>query len=218
MTAKERLIELQESKSEYRAKGGQGLLSLLTADSPLRREVRYLTKVYLHRTLTGCSSCAMDAYFELLNIKPTDIDMETKLYELKAGALLYDREADAHYSGFNLTDEVAEKLLKAQPINIQHFRKFPEDWQARVAGEVKQADNSELVVAAIEMIEADPKATKTAVVKALRAKGALAKDAEAAFVAAVKALEEKKPELEAAALAADEVPEVPEVPEAEELN
>jgi len=83
MTAKERLIELQESKSEYRAKGGQGLLSLLSADSPLRREVRYLTKVYLHRTLTGCSSCAMDAYFELLNIKPTDIDME-KLYELKA--------------------------------------------------------------------------------------------------------------------------------------
>ena len=42
-------------------------------------------------------------------------------------------------------------------------------------------------------------------VKALRDKGAKAKDAEAAFVAAVKALDEKKVELEAAAkLAAEE--------------
>lgn len=188
MDAKERLIALQESKSKYL--NGQDLLSSLKADSELMREVRYLTKVYLHRTLTGCSSCAMDAYIELIHIKPTD-NME-KQYELNAGALLYDRATDNHYSNFNLTDEVAEALLKAQPLHIKHFRKFPEDWEKRVANADNDEKTEELVLAAVALIEADPTTTKKAVVEALREGGAKAKDAEAAFVAAVKSIEEAK--------------------------
>lgn len=201
MNAKERLIALQESKSKYL--NGQDLLSSLKADSTLMREVRYLTKVYLHRALTGCSSCAMDAYIELIHIKPTDYDMEEKLYEMKAGALLYDRSTDEHYSNFNITDEVAERLLKAQPLHIAKFRKFPEDWEERIANAGNDEKAKELVFAAVALIEADPKATKTAVVKALRDGGAKAKDAEAAFVAAVKAIESK---------ASPEAPEAPEAP------
>jgi hypothetical protein len=189
MDAKERLIALQESKSKYL--NGQDLLSSLKADSELMREVRYLTKVYLHRTLTGCSSCAMDAYIELTHIKPTDYDMEEKLYEIFAGAI-YDPTVDDHFNNTTLTDEISERILKHNKAYIKHFRKFPEDWEKRVANADSDEKTAELVLAAVALIEADPTTTKAAVVKALREGGAKAKDAEAAFVAAVKSIEEAK--------------------------
>jgi hypothetical protein len=189
MDAKERLIALQESKSKYL--NGQDLLSSLKADSELMREVRYLTKVYLHRTLTGCSSCAMDAYIELTHIKPTDYDMEEKLYEIFAGAI-YDPTVDDHFNNTTLTDEISERILKHNKAYIKHFRKFPEDWEKRVANADNDEKTAELVLAAVALIEADPTTTKAAVVKALREGGAKAKDAEAAFVAAVKSIEEAK--------------------------
>lgn len=179
MTAEQRLKALQESKSSYPT--GQDLLSALSTDSRLRREVKYLTLEYLHRELTGCSSCAMDAYLELMRIKNTS--MEEKKYELRAGALLYDRETDSHFSNFNITDEVAERLLKANPKLAAQFRKLPE---AKLSGEDIILDAEGRTKLALGMLR--EQSSKKAVLAAIRAKGALLREAEEAFVAAVEIL------------------------------
>lgn len=182
MTTEQRLKALQESKSSYPT--GQDLLSALSTDSRLRREVKYLTLEYLHRELTGCSSCAMDAYLELMRIKNTS--MEEKKYELRAGVLLYDRETDSHFSNFNITDEVAERLLKTNPKLAAQFRKLPEAKPDGKAAEDVILDAEGRTELALEMLRA--KSTKKAVLEAVRGKGALLREAEEAFVAAVEIL------------------------------
>ena len=76
MTPAERLEALIKSRSGYA--NGRDLLSALKTDSSLMREVRYLTKVFLQRTLDGCSSCAMDAYLELIHLNPQDMKTTEK--------------------------------------------------------------------------------------------------------------------------------------------
>lgn len=125
----------------------------------------------------------MDAYLELIGIKNTG--MEEKKYELRAGALLYDRETDSHFSNFNITDEVAERLLSANPKLAVQFRKLPEAQPQKAEPEVIM-DAETRTKLALEMLRA--KSTKKAVLEAVRAKGALLREAEEAYVAAMEVI------------------------------
>jgi hypothetical protein len=207
MTPAERLEALIKSRSGYA--NGRGLLSALKTDSSLMGEVRYLTKVFLHRTLDGCSSCAMDAYLELIHLNPQDMKTTEKKYELRAGALLFDAKTQTHYSNFNLTDEVAERLLAENPLWLSRFRKVPEKQEATGSegnpGQKLDQDFKSLAAKAI----ADG-LNKTKTVALLKEAGMSAKEATAtyaeALVASVEATKAPADEAPADEAPADEAP------------
>lgn len=202
MTPVERLEALMKSRSGYA--NGRDLLSALKTDSSLMREVRYLTKVFLQRTLDGCSSCAMDAYLELIHLNPQNMKTTEKKYELRAGALLFDAKTQTHYSNFNLTDEVAERLLAENPAWLARFRKVPEKQEATGLGESpeQKPDQDFLGLAAKAIADG---LNKTETVALLKEAGMSAKEATAIYAEALVA------SIEATKAPVDEVP-VDEVP------
>jgi len=61
-----RLKILQANKGQF-SDGGK-LFDACKSDSTLQNEITYLSKVFLRRTVSGCSNCYMDAYLELVNL------------------------------------------------------------------------------------------------------------------------------------------------------
>ena len=120
--------------------------------------------------------------------------MEEKLYEIHAGAI-YDPTTDSHFNNITLTDEISERILKHNPAYIRHVRKFPLDWQERIAGnDSGNGEDTEGLLALAREILAGEQPSKNNVTDALRGKGITLKRAEELFVEANKPVAPAAPE------------------------
>lgn len=152
----DRLLTLQRTKGQF-ANGGE-LSKALDTDHVLRNEINLLTKVFLNRTLSGCNSCYMDAYFELLTVsqeKALQI-METKdmNFTLRAGALLMDYDdMSKNMTNANISMDLSLYHLRKNPSCRKLFTKLPENIDQLIAGtnEQKPKEEAQLSPLAIEL-------------------------------------------------------------------
>lgn len=129
-----RLKHLQANKAKFGT--GADLSLACKKDNDFRREIEELTEHFLHRNVSGCSNCYMDAYLELINLK-IDLIMEvvTTDFKLSHGVLLRDvvnSDISKNMTVHNTTDELALYHLKTNPDCAELFAELPEDWQERV--------------------------------------------------------------------------------------
>ena len=127
----ESLIILQETKGQF---AGMSELSLaLKSDLALRSRIETLSRIYLHRTVSGCNNCYCDAYLELIHLNiDKAMAQENSKFKLKAGALLRDVvnfDISKNATQHNLTDELALYHLKTHPEYADLFEKLPKSWQ-----------------------------------------------------------------------------------------
>lgn len=130
----ERLKHLQKSKDKFG--NGADLSLACKQNSDFRREIEELTEYFLHRNVSGCSNCYMDAYLELINLK-IDLIMGvvTTDFRLSHGVLLRDvlnNDISKNMTVHNTTDELALYHLKTNPDCAELFAELPEDWEERV--------------------------------------------------------------------------------------
>lgn len=81
---------------------------------------------YFGETCTTCPSKIMGYIEKIKHLKPESMSTEERKYLLKQGAVIRVFGSTA-YSNANLTDEVAEKLLKENPNRSSLFAKMPKD-------------------------------------------------------------------------------------------
>lgn len=72
---------------------------------------------------TGCNDCYRDALIEI----KIHIKHKSMKYSLKKGALIYDHVTNNYYTDDNLTDEVAGRILAADPSMINQFASYPSE-------------------------------------------------------------------------------------------
>lgn len=124
-----RLQKLQANRSQL-ASGGE-LTKACKTDSVLRHEIEVLAKHYLSKSVSGCSNCYFDAYFELINLNlEKAMSKDTCNFKLRAGALLHDVvnfDNDLLCSNANLTNDLALYHLKTNPNAKKFFEKLPDD-------------------------------------------------------------------------------------------
>ena len=130
----ERLKQLQANKVQFTA-GGK-LYDACKSDDNLRRDIEVLAKHYLHRSVSGCQNCYMDAYIQLatLNLEKV-MNTENCDYKLRNGALLRDRinqDVSLNCTNNNISNELALYHLKTNPGCVKYFEKFPKDFEKQV--------------------------------------------------------------------------------------
>lgn len=96
---------------------------------------------------------------------------KSKNYELKKGIVIYVAANHAHYSNANITDAVAEKILKADPKSASKFKKMPKPKAAPSGPKSKQED----VIAAIKASSAPKELEAFKADKRVKVAAALAK-------------------------------------------
>ena len=105
----------------------------LKSDLALRSRIETLSRIYLHRTVSGCNNCYCDAYLELIHLNiDKAMAQENSKFKLKAGALLRDvvnHDISLTTTQHNLTDELALYHLKTHPEYAPLFEKLPKNWQ-----------------------------------------------------------------------------------------
>lgn len=87
-----------------------------------------------------CGNCLGDALAELIHFNRKDSEQMKKQiecrYRLRAGMLIRLGFGDnKYYSNANLTDEVAEKYILANPERIDDFQTVPDDMYDKIKGE-----------------------------------------------------------------------------------
>jgi hypothetical protein len=164
----ERLTLLQANKGQF-AKGGE-LSKACKTDAALRHEIEVLAKHYLSKSVSGCSNCYFDAYFELINLKlETAMSKDTCKFKLKAGALLQDvvnYDNGLLCSNANITDDLALYHLKTNKNAAKYFQELPENVDElietyQLPGEVVELSDEEKAAEAAK-IEAEQAAQKAA--------------------------------------------------------
>ena len=113
-------------------------------------------KVFRKDVSNGCNQCTTDAFFELYNLYKSNEELFVKrftcLYALKAGAvLMIFGDTDTICTKDNVTDELAELHLSANPECISQFERYPDNYQEIIA---------EKAVATVEETQPEPKAKK----------------------------------------------------------
>src|ERR1035437_3355977 len=142
----ERLITLQSNRKQF--VNADELISSLKTDSALRNEIEFLSKVFLHKTVSGCSNCYFDSYMQLISLK-IEIAMEKLkcVFLLLAGALLQDTvnyDNDLLCSNANITDDLALYHLKSNPFCRSLFQTLPEDVDALIEAYVLPGEEIQL--------------------------------------------------------------------------
>jgi len=66
----EKLKTFQTKRTRY--SNIHELAQSLIADENLKRELEELSRVFLHKTVSGCKNCYHDAYIQLMNLKIED--------------------------------------------------------------------------------------------------------------------------------------------------
>lgn len=104
---------------------------------------------------TSCSDCYHDAVIEMFLYLRKHGKMKDKCsYVLKNGALLQMKFGSGEmYTNANLTDEVAERYLAANPSGRVLFASMPEDWADRVSSR-SDGTAEEIIDKAVELLDA----------------------------------------------------------------
>lgn len=98
-----------------------------TGDADAIQELKDLYKQALGKTMQrDCGSCRIRAYQELINssLQKIEIMSNQKYKFVDDDALVYFDHA--HYTKSNITDEVVEAMVKANPVNADLFHPKPE--------------------------------------------------------------------------------------------
>jgi len=113
------------------------LSEALKADNALRSEVNALSRVFLKRDVSGCSSCWTDAYLELIHLS-NEIAMERTAckFELRAGVQIW--LGNNYYTNANLTDKVALDWINKDPKRVEMFRVLPENIDTMLSDFVRE--------------------------------------------------------------------------------
>lgn len=104
---------------------------------------------------TSCSDCYRDACIEsILYLNKYGKMKDKSNYTLKNGVLLEPEFGGPMYTNANITDEVAEKYLSANPKGIMYFSGYPADYEDRIKERLNptQNFNEELISALVETI------------------------------------------------------------------
>jgi len=125
----ERLKTLQLNRNQFSTP--DELITFLKNNETLRNEIETLSKVFFHKSVSGCSNCYFDAYIQLISLK-INIAMEKIICQflLLAGALLHDVinfDNDLLMSNANITDDLSLYHLKTNPNCRQYFQTLPEN-------------------------------------------------------------------------------------------
>jgi len=125
----ERLKTLQLNRNQFSTP--DELITFLKNNETLRNEIETLSKVFFHKSVSGCSNCYFDAYMQLISLK-INIAMEKLkcVFLLLAGALLHDVinfDNDLLMSNANITDDLSLYHLKTNPKCRQYFQTIPEN-------------------------------------------------------------------------------------------
>jgi hypothetical protein len=124
-----RLKTLQLNRNQFSTP--DELITFLKNNETLRNEIETLSKVFFHKSVSGCSNCYFDAYMQLISLK-INIAMEKLkcVFLLLAGALLHDVinfDNDLLMSNANITDDLSLYHLKTNPNCRQYFQTLPEN-------------------------------------------------------------------------------------------
>lgn len=121
--------------------------------------------VFKREVRETCGNCIGDALVQLRALYKQDKEQMKKQcecrYALKAGVLIRLNYGDAEfYSNANLTDEVAEAYIAADPSRRAQFQKLPEDAERKPAEAVSAAEAKEQPVAVRKPAAATKRAKK----------------------------------------------------------
>lgn len=125
-----------EFKQMYKGMGSREVRELISNSRDFRKEIEGIYVGQMHQSMNhNCNDCYMDAYIVIMNTTNERIKaMETKEFELRAGAVLIDvvKNDSAKMCNSNtITDELALYHLATNPAYIRFFSRYPEDWQER---------------------------------------------------------------------------------------
>lgn len=128
------MVTIAEYKKKYGKLSKDEVRERAKSDSDFRAETEALYKLGFREDLNkSCSECWFDAYVLLMKSdEEAFIRKEESLFELRAGALLLDRkggDSQKMCTRVNLTDELALYHLKANPLYIEYFSRYPTNWK-----------------------------------------------------------------------------------------
>lgn len=130
----QRLKNLQATKSNYR--NGRELQREISSNYSFRKEIEYLSKTYLHKTVSGCSNCYLDAYIQLVNLSTKQVMEQQKCqFRICRGVLMRDvvnLDASLNMTILNTTNDLALYHLKTNPSSVKYFTQLPDDWEKQV--------------------------------------------------------------------------------------
>lgn len=138
MTLKDKIELIQGSSSKEILNGGDH------NGTPL---LKYVFEVHEEVFGTACKSCSslLLGYIQKIqNINLNNEIMSTKerKYRMKSGSVIHVRGTNNYYSDLNITDEIAEKLLKVNPNRSVLFAKMPEKALEKLAKEKAQEEKA----------------------------------------------------------------------------
>lgn len=136
MNLKEKIELIQSSSSKEILNGGGH------NGTPLLRFV-----FQIHEEVFGmpCKSCAdaLPGYIkkiQSINLNNSIMGKQERKYRMKSGSVIRVHGTNDYYSDANLTDEIAEKLLKVNPNRAQLFAKIPDGALDRLKKEKAKED------------------------------------------------------------------------------
>ena len=149
-----KLQKLQAGRGQY--PNMRVLAEALKKDKALRSDVMTLSRAFLHREVSGCSSCFTDAYLELLHLKIQNVMEKLKCkFELRAGAMAW--VGNNYYTNANLSDAVALEWINKDPSRVEMFRVLPEDLDTMLVGFVREQSGVKPVEVKTTKVKQAPK-------------------------------------------------------------
>lgn len=142
-------IELIQSSSEKEILNGGG-----HNGTPL---LKYVFEIHEEVFGMPCKTCSSllpryIAKIQNINLKNEIMSQKERKYRMKSGSVIHVRGTNKYYSDLNITDEVAEKLLKVNPNRSVLFSKIPkgalERLEKEAAKEEKAAEDAKAKEAA----------------------------------------------------------------------
>lgn len=118
MTLKEKIGLIKSSGSQEILNGGGH------NGTPL---LKYVYEVHQEVFGTACKSCSslIPKYIAKIKSINTNIMSKERKYRMKSGSVIRINGTNTYYSDLNITDEIAEKLLKQNPNRKVLFSKMP---------------------------------------------------------------------------------------------
>lgn len=115
--------------------------------------LKYVFEVHQEVFGSACKSCSELLPGYILKIQNINLNIEImsakdRKYRMKSGSVIHQKGTNNYYSNLNLTDDIAEKLLKVNPNRAALFAKMPkgalEKLAKEKADEEKAADQAKI--------------------------------------------------------------------------
>ena len=125
--------------------------------------LKYVFEIHEEVFGIACKTCSslIPGYIKKIhsiNLNSEIMSAKERKYRMKSGSVIHVRGTNKYFSDLNLTDEVAEKLLKVNPNRAALFAKIPDGALERLAKE--KAEEEEKAKAEAERLAAEEAAKK----------------------------------------------------------